>query len=244
MSEKHQYIPFVIYKNIKKFLEYRNLELVSGYQKFNKGQYVQTKEFLGESEFIKTVQYSGYVQIETKDKPTYKRRYSIVTSETNKNKPVKTFILILDVNSQYGKATQKFTKLINRVPNISKKNRNHNIEILVISKNEFSTHIRRKINTFQTEEPGYVRIFPHKYVRFTTEVPKNDLIPPHRILPEDEIKIIMEELNVTKKSEFPKIPITKPICVWLGANVGDLIEILPLSESVGQDKKYRFVCKL
>ena len=70
--DKQIYLPYRIYINIIKCLEYRNLELVSGDLTNLNGN---KKTLLTYDEFVPTIQYHEYIMIEAKDKPEKDRHW-------------------------------------------------------------------------------------------------------------------------------------------------------------------------
>lgn len=69
----------------------------------------------------------------------------------------------------------------------------------------------------------------------------NFLIPKHRILSEEEVKILLEKHNLSSTEKFPKIKLKDPAVISLGVNVGDVIEITRDKSFVGESKYYRVV---
>lgn len=248
MSEKDEkkvrrYLPYTIYENLKKFLEYRKLDLVSG------SDYVETKKtkktdiFLDQDEFIKSIQYYGYVLIEAKDNDKKDRRFHKIVSLINKKKPVKTYILLLDLNSIYVQSSQNFIKILNRIPGFDETEKNYNMDIIIISHFNLNIHLMKKIDSSINEgndDNGFIHIYPYKYAHFTSERPKHKLIAQQRILSKNEEKEILETLFTDKKS-LPKIKKDDPIAIWFGAEIGDIIEALMPSEASGIETKYMIV---
>src|ERR1700678_4255384 len=130
-----KYLPYTIYQNLQKFLIYRKLELVSGsiYSESKKAKSaIKTDVFMDQDEFIKSIQYYGYILIETRDAPTKDRRFNKNVSVINRKKLVKTFILLLDINSIYSQTSQNFSKILNRIPEFDTLEKKHNMDIIVI----------------------------------------------------------------------------------------------------------------
>lgn len=69
---------------------------------------------------------------------------------------------------------------------------------------------------------------------------ESELVPPHRILKEDEKKAFLEKYKV-KLSQLPRILSTDPAVVELGAKPGDIIEIIREVPTIGKSKYYRIV---
>lgn len=247
MSAQRFYLPYVIYQNLQKFFEYRKLDLVSGSsypENKTSGKAEKNKAiFLEEDEFIKNIQYYGYILIETKDKSEKDRRFHKTVLPVNRKKPVKTFILLLDLSSTYIQSSQNFTKLLNRVPGFDDNEKDHNIDIIIISYSSLNIHLTKKIDASikeGDENNGFVHIYSYKYSHFSSERPKHKLVPPHRILSKEEEREVLNSL-FTEKKYLPKIKKDETISIWIGAEIGDVIEVLFPSEASGVEPKYLVV---
>jgi DNA-directed RNA polymerase subunit H (RpoH/RPB5) len=240
-EEEQQYLPYRIYSNLSKFFEIRKLDLVSG------AQYIEAKSsksnMLSQEEFIKNIQYYGYIQLECKDSASKDRRFKKNTPSDIKSKPVKTFILLLDQGSVYAKTTPQFAKLLERLPGFNDAKRNFNMDVIVISKEELNVHLQKKLTTSETDgDPtkGYIHITPVRYSMFSTIKLDHKLIPPHKIMPKSEATALLQKLMVIR-SDLPKIRKLEPITFWLGAEIGDVIDIDEFSEATAIEKRYRVV---
>lgn len=229
MSEEisKNYLPFTIYQNIQKLLTYRKLVLHDESKK---------NGFLTQESFIKKIQYDGYILIECVDAPEKRRRIAY-------NIPlIKTFIIIFDLESSYLETPAEFVKLMNKIPSFTE-NYKFNMDIILVPYNPFSIHFTKKINSYITEETdkkGFIHIYVYDYSYFSSERPKHKFIPRHRICSIEEEKEILKSL-FTKKIDLPKIRINDVMCVWLGAEIGDIIEILFPSECSGYEPKFMVV---
>jgi DNA-directed RNA polymerase subunit H (RpoH/RPB5) len=67
------------------------------------------------------------------------------------------------------------------------------------------------------------------------------LVPPHRVMNEDEVKVIMQKYNITDKSQFPEISRFDPVSQVIGLRPGNVCEILRPSKTAIVANYYR-VC--
>jgi len=298
MQESSSYIPYLVYRNLAKFIEYRELVLTSGItnkrradpsqklkdqklkdqkskdqkpkdqtpkkqlpgdasakkaaeaseaaQKADKDRKAENATFLTENELVQTIQVDGYVILSAEDSPNKIRRFGRDISKINRERPTKTHIIIIKPDSSFSKTSSNFEKLMNRVPNLISTKRNHNIDILVITEQSVKSNILKKMTPFNTSgdnDVGFVRIENYPYKLFTSVIPEHEMVPKHRILNEKEEREVLDQLFIEKKS-LPKIKKSDPPVVWVGGEVGDIIEILIPSEAVGREKKYRVVIPL
>lgn len=244
-----QYLPTIVHGNVKKFLEHRQLELVAGSISKRKAQKVESKtkksEFLDDSSFTKVIQIDGYVVIEAKDSDKKDRHFRKQIDEVNRKRPTFTYIVIIDMESKYASASPEFVNLMKRIPEFDHEKRENNMEIIIISQSVLSSHIQKKINLYTndgTKTAGFCHISSYPYHIFTTYLldPDHSMVPPHRIISKEEEDELLKSTYSEKKC-MPKISINDPPVVWIGGEVGDIIEIKLPSESTGIELNYRVV---
>lgn len=242
MEEDRQYLPLKVYKIIKHYLESCSLDLVSGSIKADKKATTQA-EYLDDQTFIKDIQYYGYILIEAADNPAKDRRFSKSVIAANKSKPVKTFIALLDLNSQFTEASASFMKLLSRIPGFESISKPFNMNIIIISHSDLSVHIMKKVDASiskGSESNGFTHIHAYPYRYFTSIRPNHKLVAPQRILSKAEELEVLAQLYTTKLF-LPKIRRNDPICIWLDGEIGDVIEAKFISETSGYDTKYMVV---
>jgi hypothetical protein len=67
------------------------------------------------------------------------------------------------------------------------------------------------------------------------------LVPPHRVMNDDEVKVVMQKYNITDKSQFPEISRFDPVSQVIGLRPGNVCEILRPSKTAIVSNYYR-VC--
>lgn len=238
MDRHKQYLPLTIYKNLQVFLKSRKLDLVSGSIKADKKEKA-VPDFLDDQTFIKDIQYFGYILLEARDAPDKDRRIS----NKHKNRPVRTYIALLDLNSTYSNTSQDYVKLLNRIPGFDSVDKDYNLDIITISHADLSIHIMKKIDASISEGSdtnGFTHIHAWPYRYFTSIRPNHKLVAEHRILSKAEEEQVLRELYA-EKADLPKIKKSEVICIWKGAEIGDVIEVKFISESSGYATKYLLV---
>jgi DNA-directed RNA polymerase subunit H len=255
MAEKEKnkivarYLPTIVHGNVKKFLKHRNLKLVAGSIAKHRARKVESKtkdhEFLDDSTFTKAIQIDGYVVIEAKDSEEKDRRFRKQVEEVNRKRPTRTYIVIIDMESTYAAASPKFLELMKRLPGFDYDKREYNIDIIIISQNVLSSHIQKKIAQYSndgTKTAGFCHITSHPYRVFSTYLldPNHKMVPPHRIISKEE-EVSLLKSTYSEKKFMAKIPKSDPPVVWIGGEVGDVIEIKNPSESTGVSLEYRVV---
>lgn len=74
---------------------------------------------------------------------------------------------------------------------------------------------------------------------FMSNILDNDLVPPHRILSNEEKEEIKQKYNILKDKQFPEISRFDPIAVIYGIRPGQVFEITRSSPTSLQTKYYR-----
>lgn len=74
------------------------------------------------------------------------------------------------------------------------------------------------------------------------DVLTHELVPEHAIMKEDEIKELVEKLNIVPE-QLPKIVKNDPAAKALGAKEGDVLKITRKSPTAGKSIYYRLVIK-
>jgi DNA-directed RNA polymerase subunit H (RpoH/RPB5) len=251
MSANGHYTPLGIYKNLPTFFEYRSLELVSGSMSIEsrKARVPSSassasvdigKKWLSDDEFIKTIQYQGYIVIQAKD--TSDRKRTLRNSPMPVRKlPVKTIIILFDDIEKFTK-TPAYKALLEKIPNISN-SRSYNLDIITIARDDPSVHLRKAIANIESPgsaDGGYTKIFSRKYVLLRNINPLHVNVPKIRVLDEEERADALAALH-TDPLQLPRVFDSDAIMIWYPIEVGDIVEELHASETVGYEKIYRLV---
>ena len=68
---------------------------------------------------------------------------------------------------------------------------------------------------------------------------EHTLVPPHKILNDDEVKIVKDTYNITQDSQFPEISRFDPVAQAIGMRPGQVCEITRGSKTAIITKYYR-----
>ena len=238
-DQENTFLPYTIYKNLEKFLNYRKLDLVQGSIYPND----KSEGFVDFDTLKKNIQYYEYVLLECQDNDQKDRRFTKDISQANKKLPVKTFILLFYTQTEYLATSSDFVKVLKRIPGFDSETRNYNMDIILISHDAINTYLNKKINNLITngmENNGYKHIYSYKYCVFTMEIPTHELIANHVILTKNREQEILIELNTSKKN-LPKIKKNDAVAIWIGAELGDIVKTEHLSEASGVKTVYLVV---
>lgn len=80
----------------------------------------------------------------------------------------------------------------------------------------------------------------HPYHLFSCNIPRNQSVPPHRIMPESEVEEYLARERLARR-DLPVRPASDPPVVWLGGREGQVIEVLRPTQTAGE---IPYVCRL
>jgi DNA-directed RNA polymerase subunit H len=66
----------------------------------------------------------------------------------------------------------------------------------------------------------------------------HELVPEHILLTEEEAKKVLEKYRISR-AQLPKIKVSDPAAVEIGAKVGDIIKIIRKSPTAGEAVAFR-----
>ncbi|GCC11365.1 DNA-directed RNA polymerase subunit H [archaeon] len=72
------------------------------------------------------------------------------------------------------------------------------------------------------------------------EISKHKLVPQHEILSEEEARMLLDKLNISR-GQLPKTYKNDPMVKKIKATVGDIIRITRKSKTAGESYYYRVV---
>ena len=136
---------------------------------------------------------------------------------------------LMKSDSKYVKSTPNFKKLMDSLGNSV-------AEVFIITKVPLSIYINKVLHSF-----GTLRISNYLHRHFSIEITRGPLCSKHTILSNEEvIKTCFQDLMIHPLS-IPPIFISDPICLWIGAEIGQVVKIESYSENSGLAIRYRIV---
>lgn len=242
-KEAAPYLPFIVYQNLQKFLQTSRLELVHGALQ-NKEHDAQQPFFLDSEKLTQDIQFYGFVMLEAKDAAHRDRRFAPYIHPDVRTRPTRTFIVLLAPDSKkHLESTHNFRKLLMNVPAYNPQGSEENLDIMIITPEDLSANLMKQVSGNSRtggDGKGAVQIYNYRYVYFSSVIPENKSVPPHRIVPrEKEIEVL--KALCTDKNRLPKIQKSDSPCVWIGGEINDLIEIDEVSESTAIRRIYKVV---
>jgi DNA-directed RNA polymerase subunit H (RpoH/RPB5) len=115
-----------------------------------------------------------------------------------------------------------------------------NDELLYISVNEPNDTILKILTQIWNNEKAFINIMSLKRLQFN--ILKHKLVPPHRILSDNETKEFKTKFNVSNEvTELPEISRFDPVAITIGLRPGKICEITRKSRT-SLDTKYYRIC--
>ena len=176
-------------------------------------KFITEDEFLTRKQFKKTIQVEQYIKINCRH-PT--------TGQT-------IYIYLMKTDSKYVKSTPNFKKLMDSIGQDPS-------DVYVITKTHLSIYISKILHKFSN-----LKIYNFLHRHFSIEITKGPHCSKHTILSDEEVvKTCFQDLMIHPLS-IPPIFVTDPICIWIGAEIGQVIRIEADSEIAGKVIRYRIV---
>ena len=210
------------------------------YTYFNYKKLIPLDEKINDDDFIKHIYNNEYFTIPTitsnynsDDIKEIRDNLDNINYKNEKNYKL-TYILLFHYNSELYSKTQDLKKIINTF----KKNP-FKYEIMLITKNQISTHVKNYIDSIKTK----LIIINYTYKLFTIIIPKHILSNKHEILSKEEEEKILNNVLFCKKSNLPKIKLSDPQIIWSSGKIGDIVCITRYDDISGLALYYRIIVK-
>lgn len=216
------YPPYSAYRNLPAFLEQRGL--------------ITEHKWLEREKFIQVIQLNGYVLVTATDAPGRYRRTPLPMGL-----PLVTCIAVMDRTSPQIEKTDSFVRFLKSIPEYKKPV--NNLDILVLTENEISTHIARRVESDMRSAPEdkpRIRVQFHKFDKFKVDQSRHVLAAKHSVLTEDEETELLSRERISK-DQLPKITRDDAKCIWIGAEPGEIVRIVAPTETTITRCSYRLV---
>jgi len=100
---------------------------------------------------------------------------------------------------------------------------NQEDDLIIVSKDKPNDSLVKLLTNLYKTEKNYVNIYCMKNYLFN--ILKHTLVPPHKVLSQDEMLNIIKKFNITNVKQFPEISRFDPVAIALGLRPGELCEI-------------------
>lgn len=174
-------------------------------------KYQPTGPSLAKEVFLKTIQMERYVRMDFVDQKN--------------NRAVAIFLIARGHNISNA---QSIRQLLNKF--------NSPMDIILITEEALNNFGIKALRSYK-----HLHVERLLHENFSLVVPHGPLCYPHRILSRDEINTLLNEELYCRLINLPKILQSDVQCVWLGARIGDVIEIEMANDVNGRALHYRVV---
>jgi DNA-directed RNA polymerase subunit H (RpoH/RPB5) len=174
--------------------------------------YKQVSTSMNKDEFRKDMQFNQYVKLDY----THPLNGRLI------------HIYLLAKNSKYSNSSQDLKILLAKVRDPS--------DVILVVESEFNIYSKRKIALYK-----HLRVKTYLHDNFKLIIPNGPLCYPHRILSTEEVNQLLNNDLCCSLINLPKILLEDVQCIWIGAEVGDVIEINMMSDISGNSIVYKVV---
>jgi DNA-directed RNA polymerase subunit H (RpoH/RPB5) len=169
--------------------------------------------FLEYNVFKKTIQVDQYI------------KHTCI--DTKKERPV--HLYLFTGISKYIKTTPQFKRLMDKTSNDP-------ADVIVISKSELSIYINKALIKYPHLN---VHNYLHKY--FAIELSTGPLCSEHKVLSNSDVRLLCSKDLIIHPLSLPSIAINDPQNIWIGGELGQVVQITSISEITGKTIRYRIV---
>ena len=110
-------------------------------------------------------------------------------------------------------------------------------DLVIVGKDKLTDNLRNLLDITFKKEEFYVNILNLNDYQYN--ILDNNLVPPHRVLSQNEKDDIMKEYNILEESQFPNISRFDPVAVIVAVRPGQVVEIIRSSPTSLTTKYYR-----
>jgi len=112
-----------------------------------------------------------------------------------------------------------------------------NMDLIIVSRQDPNETLLADLVKLWEKRRIYVRVVSLERLQFN--LMEHVLVPPHRVLTDDEAAVIRKQYNVTSDSQLPDISRFSPVSQAIGIRPGQMCEIIRPSKTALQTKFYR-----
>lgn len=110
-------------------------------------------------------------------------------------------------------------------------------DLVIIIKDEPNDSLKKTLSNFWQQEGVFINVINIKRLQFN--ILNHELVPPHRVLDEEEARQIKVKYNITDDLQVPDISRFGPVSQVIGIRPGEMCEIIRPSKTAVTSKFYR-----
>jgi len=112
-----------------------------------------------------------------------------------------------------------------------------NDELIVISKDKTNDTLKNLMKEVYANDQKFVNIY--NFNDYLFNILRHSLVPPHRILSDDEKKLLFQTFNIADSSQLPEIDRFDPVAQAIGMRPEQVCEVTRRSPTSVDTKYYR-----
>ena len=110
-------------------------------------------------------------------------------------------------------------------------------DLIIVTKEKANDNLINFLDILYKKDNYYVNIY--NYNDFVYNILENELVPPHRVLSQEEKITIMKKYNIVKENQLPEISRFDPVSIVYCIRPGQVFEIIRSSPTSLLTKYYR-----
>ena len=199
--------------------------------------------YKGRVNLINILSSCGYDTSEYQDFKSHELHSMMKNNEmdmlmSNKNKNKKIYVKFFELTGKQSKVLRQnvIEDMIEDLFEIEKI-LTENDDLLIISENPPSEPINIYLKHIWSQENKYINIISIKHLQYN--ILEHSLVPPHRILSDEEVSDLKKKYNINNFSEIPEISRFDPVSKLIGLRPSDICEIQRSSKTSINSNYYR-----
>jgi len=109
--------------------------------------------------------------------------------------------------------------------------------LIIITKEDVNETIQNYLKQLWDQDKIFIIVFYLKKLQFN--ILNHSLVPPHKILEEEEIQEVKKKYNIMEESQWPEISRFDPVILAIGMRPGEICEIIRPNKCSIYEKYYR-----
>jgi len=110
-------------------------------------------------------------------------------------------------------------------------------DLIIITKERLNDNLTNFLDILYKKDKYYINVY--NYNDFIYDILDNELVPPHRVISNEEKEKLKKKFNIVKDNQFPEISRFDPVSIVFCIRPGQVFEIIRSSPTSLQTKYYR-----
>tara|TARA_Y100000591_G_C21848506_1_gene710145 strand:- start:2541 stop:3176 length:636 start_codon:yes stop_codon:yes gene_type:complete len=110
-------------------------------------------------------------------------------------------------------------------------------DLIIITKERLNDNLVNFLDILYKKDKYYINVY--NYNDFLYDILDNNLVPPHRVISDEEKQELKKKYNIVNDSQFPEVSRFDPVAVIFCIRPGEVFEIIRSSQTSLLTKYYR-----